>query len=210
VRPMNLFPGSEQSHSMAQYWLKTCLESHTQCAKPRGDFMPTRLLEIEQFHDQTYYPRLRLRETFGRDFAPYAALSYCWGGKQPITTTSQNINQHLIRINYTDLPNTIQDAITVASKLGLRYLWVDSLCIIQHDRQDRTFEIGQMPSIYSQARVTISASRASSVQEGFLQSRRLLNQNSPYPILEFPYCCRMEKRGRFALSQRSKKHQWSH
>jgi hypothetical protein len=195
---MNLLPGSEQSHSMAQNWLKTCLESHTQCAKPRGDFMPTRLLEIEHFHDQTY-PRLRLRETFGREFAPYAALSYCWGGEQPITTTSQNINQHLIRINYTGLPKTIQDAITVASRLGLRYLWVDSLCIIQNDRQDKTFEIGQMPSIYSQARVTISASRASNVQEGFLQSRRQLNKDSPYPILEFSYCCQNGERGSIRL-----------
>jgi hypothetical protein len=160
--------------------------------------MPTRLLEIEHFHAQTY-PRLRLRETFGREFAPYAALSYCWGGEQPITTTSQNINQHLIRINYTGLPKTIQDAITVASRLGLRYLWVDSLCIIQNDRQDKTFEIGQMPSIYSQARVTISASRASNVQEGFLQSRRQLNKDSPYPILEFSYCCQNGERGSIRL-----------
>jgi hypothetical protein len=91
--------------------------------------MPTRLLEIGHFPDHGQ-PRLRLCETRGRDFAPYAALSYCWGGDQPTTTSFENISQHLIQINYTKLPATIQDALLITSKLRLRYLWVDSLCII--------------------------------------------------------------------------------
>lgn len=173
---------------MARNWLNTCLESHEQCPKPMGDFMPTWLLEIVHIQGRRP-PGVRLRETGGREFAPYAALSYCWGGNQPITTTSENIYQHLVRLNYTDLPATIQDAVTVASRLGLRYLWIDSLHIIQNDRQDKNYEIGQMPSIYSQATVTISACRATSVREGFLHDRKPLGSNSSFPTFKFPYRC---------------------
>jgi hypothetical protein len=151
--------------------------------------MPTRIIEIEHVQNHTY-PRLKLRETYELDIAPYAALSYCWGDDgQPVKTTSGNIHQHLTRLNYTDLPRTIQDAIIVTCKLGIRYLWIDSLCIMQNDNRDKSYEISQMPFIYSQATVTISACRAASVQEGFLHDRSQLDTNSRFPSLRFPYRC---------------------
>jgi hypothetical protein len=148
--------------------------------------MPTRLLRVEHLPGHRY-PRLQLCETHGHDSARYAALSYCWGGEQPAKTTSENIYRHLIRLNYTELPATIQDAITVTTRLGLRYLWVDSLCIVQNDSRDKAYEIGQMPFIYSRATVTISASRAMSVREGFLHARSRKGANTR--LSWFPYLC---------------------
>ena len=162
---------------MVKNWPESCLDGHKKCPKPTGDFIPTPLIEIVhiQYHK---HPRLCLRKTYRRDFAPYAALGYCWGGNQPVITASKNIYQHIIRFNYIALPAIIQDAMTITSRLGLRYIQIDSLCIIQNDSRDQNYEIGEMPSIYSQATVTISASRAASVWEGFLQDRKPFDSTS--------------------------------
>jgi hypothetical protein len=102
------------------------------------------------------------------EIEPYAALSYCWGGDQPHKLTSRNYEEYLIKIDTAQLPLTIRDAVKVAAELGLQYLWIDSLCIVQDDPRDVAKEISQMPDIYSQALVTISTSRAETVIEGFL------------------------------------------
>lgn len=72
-----------------------------------------------------------------------------------------------------ELPATIRDAIELARFLGVQYLWVDSLCIIQDDMQDWIHESAQMSIVYAQAFLTISASSVGSSRFSFLhQSRR--------------------------------------
>jgi hypothetical protein len=121
TRPTNASPKSDQGHAMVKNWPESCLDGHKKCPKPTGDFIPTPLIEIVhiQYHK---HPRLCLRKTYRRDFAPYAALGYCWGGNQPVITASKNIYQHIIRFNYIALPAIIQDAMTITSRLGLRYI----------------------------------------------------------------------------------------
>lgn len=70
------------------------------------------------------------------------------------------------------LPATIQDAVTLTRKLKFRYLWIDALCIVQDEFVEKIKEIAKMDAIYASATLTISASRASHVHEGFLH---------PYP-----------------------------
>jgi len=98
----------------------------------------------------------------------YVALSYCWGGNQKIITTSQTLATNIIGIPKANLDATIQDAILITRKLGHHYLWVDSLCIIQDDEEDRGREIAVMDEIYGNATLTIAASSAKSAREGFL------------------------------------------
>ncbi|WAO86182.1 HET domain-containing protein [Fusarium falciforme] len=81
----------------------------------------------------------------------------------------QTILRHRTRINFQDLPQTIKDAVVVTENLGLGYLWVDALCIIQDDESDKACEIDLMGHVYENAQVTIAASRAERAQEGFLQ-----------------------------------------
>ncbi|KAF2833726.1 HET-domain-containing protein [Ophiobolus disseminans] len=100
----------------------------------------------------------------------WVCLSYCWGGDQPSKTTKANLDERLTLLPFADLPKTITDAITVTGRLGLRYLWVDALCIIQDDGDDVAREIATMPEVYRYAICTISASRASTSEEGFLQN----------------------------------------
>jgi hypothetical protein len=151
---------------------------------PNGKFIPTRLIAIESDH-------LSLLEY--SDPAPYAALSYCWGNKKQVTTTTNNLQQHKSILYFKDLLETVKDAITVASKLGFRRLWIDSLCIIQDDDGDKAREISKMPLIYSQATITIAASHPKSVHDGFLRDR------PPRQYFQLPYLCSNGEEGSIIL-----------
>lgn len=95
------------------------------------------------------------------------------GRDQSLALTNKSYQRLKTGLDTRQLPATIRDALAVASGLGLRYLWVDALCIFQDDDRDKAMEIDTMPSIYSQAAVTIVASRSATVHEGFLQERPL-------------------------------------
>ncbi|KAI8940311.1 hypothetical protein NX059_004007 [Plenodomus lindquistii] len=74
-------------------------------------------------------------------------------------------------VDITQLPATIRDAISVTINLGFTYLWVDSVCIIQDNEQDRTREIAKMPAVYNNAVCTITASFPVDAWQGFLGDR---------------------------------------
>ncbi|KAE9365118.1 HET-domain-containing protein, partial [Stipitochalara longipes BDJ] len=81
------------------------------------------------------------------------------------------------------LPQTIQDAITVTRKLGEKYLWIDSLCIIQDSETDKLQEIGRMDEVYKNAFLTISAASGKGCHDGFLGRRNMAEE------IPFPYEC---------------------
>ncbi|KAM5360405.1 hypothetical protein ACJZ2D_013784 [Fusarium nematophilum] len=80
-------------------------------------------------------------------------------------------------------PQNFVDAVRVTRRLGFRYLWIDSLCIIQGDRDDWAEESAKMESVYSNADLVIVASRAGSPTDGFLTSRAetVLTKNETLP-----------------------------
>jgi hypothetical protein len=89
--------------------------------------MPTRVLEISLSKGDKY--SIGLHES-GGEIGSYVALSYMWGGDQKSMTLKTNIKQYMRQIDSKKLPRTIMDAVLCTQKLGLKYLWVDSLCII--------------------------------------------------------------------------------
>lgn len=105
----------------------------------------------------------------------YIALSHCWGqisDNQRFCTYKSNLNQLMADIPYDQLPATFRDAISVTRALGVRYLWIDSLCIIQKNDEDWANESGRMEDVFSNAYCTIAASSASSSLVGFLGPRK--------------------------------------
>lgn len=100
--------------------------------------------------------------------ATYAALSHCWGDvkNHPPMTTVDSLKQHQSAIKMLELPKMFQDAIGVTVRLGLQYLWIDSLCIIQDDGQDWHAEAIRMSSVYGNAHVTLAASHAYDSKQG--------------------------------------------
>jgi hypothetical protein len=105
----------------------------------------------------------------------YVALSYCWGKSLPYTTTSKNLRTHTQDggISFRVLPKTLQDALIMVRFLGLDYLWADCLCIIQDDKDDWEHEAARMADVYSNAYLTLAATRAAHCGEGFLQPRKV-------------------------------------
>ena len=129
--------------------------------------MPLRLIDTQVSTDDY----MRIRETSGLSMR-YIALSYCWGRKSFLTTRRDNVEQHMQQIQLSNLPRTIQDAIICTRRLGLRYIWVDSLCIVQDDEIEKGREISHMKDIYRGAYLTLSASSSTSCHDGFLHIRR--------------------------------------
>jgi hypothetical protein len=93
----------------------------------------------------------------------YAALSYVWGRKKFFTTLSSNVEDlekphSLNKPEYLDkVPLTIKDAIHVMREIGIRYLWVDNLCIVQDNLEQKTETIKTMDLVYSAADLVVVA-----------------------------------------------------
>lgn len=77
------------------------------------------------------------------------------------------------------LPRTFQDALTVTQSLGLKYLWIDALCIRQEDANDKAKELPSMHLYYGNAYLVIQSSGTKSVDEGFLSRSRILEIAQP-------------------------------
>jgi hypothetical protein len=98
----------------------------------------------------------------------YAALSYCWGGVEFLRTTLTNYSSLAENIEWSGLPNVFKDAIKVAYLLDLRYIWIDSVCIIQDSDDDWAQESALMAEVYSNASLTIAATSSPNANIGFL------------------------------------------
>jgi hypothetical protein len=105
----------------------------------------------------------------GSHDAEYVALSYVWGERKFVTTTKDNFDcfRRPGALSALPLPNTIRDALGFTEMLGLRYLWVDSLCIVQDDTNAKYAEMENMSAIYANASVTIIASDGCDAYSGF-------------------------------------------
>ena len=143
-------------------WLTEC-DTHSLCRVSQPKTAPRRLLEIKS-SDNGY--ELVLRDSPIEVAMGYAALSHCWGRSHIFKTLKDNIEEHKRRIEFSELPRTFQDAVVLCIKLGIPFLWIDSLCIIQDDRSDWGCESTQMAEIYENAVLVISAARASNGEAG--------------------------------------------
>lgn len=143
-------------------WLKNCQEGHERCETFEASLRtpcPTRLIDVSQ---QT--PRIvcHPREAKVR----YVALSHCWGRKPPIKLTKENQHRYSTAIDPTALPKTYNDAIWVTREVGIPYLWIDSLCIVQDDPADWEQEAAAMTSVYEGAQITIAAAWSEDADSG--------------------------------------------
>ncbi|RDW72883.1 hypothetical protein BP6252_06790 [Coleophoma cylindrospora] len=153
-------------------FLSQC-DNHHKCIKAESK-LPTRVVDIGKSTGDLP----RIVETQGLK-ARYVALSYCWGNGPQFTTTLHNLTDRKKAIDVSKVPQTFKDAIQVTRSLGVQYLWIDSLCIIQDDKSDWERESAQMASVYAQAYVTIAASNSAKSSDGFLALRP--------DVLEMPY-----------------------
>lgn len=116
---------SQASFDRTGAWLRECVGKHRTCPGPgiTAD-LPKRVLDVSGEAD------IRLHSSSLDESARYACLSYCWGKTRNLKTEKGNVEQHQKLILLKDLPQSIQDDVAVTRRLGIRYLWVDSLCIV--------------------------------------------------------------------------------
>lgn len=139
-------------------WIEDCVNNHEECQSSKSDTLPTRLLDVGPL-DGSVNPRLWIvddrrdlksqRQTHGS--LQYVALSYCWGRQPFLNTTHKTLKERKKLIPMIALPRTIRDAVWFTRLLGVRYLWVDSLCILQGSKEDWTKESANMHNIYGGA-----------------------------------------------------------
>jgi hypothetical protein len=164
-------------------WLDECTSSHSKCNSLEASKLPTRVIDVSP---PGVHNGLRLHITGDGETGTYVALSYCWGSSQKVTTTVTNLEKHKKGINESSLPQTIRDAVRVTRSLGVRFLWVDALCIVQDsiNGEDWHRECSTMREVYSNAFLTIAAEVATDSADGFLKQRTDFGAN---PILRKPY-----------------------
>ena len=143
---------SDASFQQIERWLDKCNTIHSTCWTDTPKQLPTRVLDVGQDGDAF----VRLYETSGES-ERYICLSHCWGGyKSHVMTTSKTIAQNLRGIDMKSLPASFRDVAMIARRFGIRFLWIDSLCIIQDDRDDWEQEAARMASIYENAYLTVA------------------------------------------------------
>jgi hypothetical protein len=148
--------------------LETCLSDHHQCQKPNPNQLPTRVLLL----DGDDPDRVFVHGCTPGEQGQYVALSYCWGKTAQVKLLETNLGDFTKKgIEIGTLPKTIQDSIIATRNLAIKYLWIDSLCIIQNSPQDMDNEIVNMANIYKNATITISAAAATDCGQGFLEDR---------------------------------------
>jgi len=175
---------SDHTFGMIRNWLRSCDNGHNESKacwyfKITPPRLPTRVIDVSPTENSAV---IKLREG-GTETGLYTALSYCWGGEQPQATNYANIQEHFNEIPLSILPQSVQDAVFVTRKLGLRYLWIDALCIIQDSQEDKDKEIARMDRVYSGAYLTIAAASARTCHDGFLEPREIPKARIRVPFL---------------------------
>jgi Heterokaryon incompatibility protein (HET) len=190
--------------TLARNWVNQCTSSHSDCHRNRCQlscpgglcpiradvahqlppYLPTRVVDVG-YHGSSDPPRLFVPEKGHR--ADYLTLSYCWGKNGHNARTTRSLVQDmLLCIPWQTLPRSIRDAIIFTRTLGVRYLWVDSLCIIQADDPGATcpdwdLEVSRLGDYYRHSMCTLAVAGSRCSSEGFFYDRPA----ESYPIREF-------------------------
>lgn len=130
---------------MIQQWHTQCAV-HETCRDELEHPFPSRLLDLEP-EDSLGGP-VKLIETKQLNSSKYACLSYCWGGVEPdCMTTNATYDKNQRGIPTQKTPRLFLEAKEVTRNMGIRYLWIDSLCIIQGNSLDWRQEAARMADI---------------------------------------------------------------
>lgn len=169
----NEISNTSQSIPLVKEWFQTCQKLHAACNYQTQRYTPTRLLDLQAPH-----PKLCLSSLLKGKDLQYATLSHCWGAStaEVFKLTKSTLASYMTGVKIEELPKTFQDAIKTCSKLKIRYIWIDSLCIIQDDTEDWIRESVTMTDIYGNCVLNIAASSASSGNQGCFYKRQHISR----------------------------------
>ncbi|KAK4197949.1 heterokaryon incompatibility protein-domain-containing protein [Triangularia verruculosa] len=166
---------SDEIVSKVSRWLKLCRQGHDICSSPRSalqkkQWYPSRLIAVQT-------GSVRLIETIETTLTgPYLTLSHRWPADASVYTQLKQDNLSSLKkgVEVTCLSRVFQDAIVITRRLGVDYIWIDSLCIIQDSKEDWEAESATMADIYSQSYCNLSATADRCQDEGLFHPRHQL------------------------------------
>ena len=159
---------SESCMTFIKSCIQQCRTQHRLCAPYSSYFKPTRLLYIGNSVQD-----LRICDSISaHEQVSWVALSYCWGGYQPSRLLEGNMERLKQHIDLSDLPATFRNSIEITRELGLNYIWIDSLCILQDNKRDWEIEAARMGQVYSHAFIVVCAASSPDPQTPFLGPRQ--------------------------------------
>ncbi|KIX98787.1 uncharacterized protein Z520_05248 [Fonsecaea multimorphosa CBS 102226] len=170
---------SAESHRFLKQWLDDCNNLH-QCAAPEPPDLPKRVLRLHQ-------DRVHLYLSQENERARYATLSHRWGNSdESFILELTNLESLTKDIAWSQLPKTAQDAIEICRKLDIEYLWIDSLCIIQHYQPDWADQSEKMSTIYGQSYLNIAAMDSNDSRGGCFRSTGSDKRYPPHTVPGHP------------------------
>lgn len=151
--------------------MDTCCSGHEACRETQASsWAPTRLVDVSGYEQGVVRVVTSSR-------APdvlkegYVALSHCWGKQEFLVMHKGNRHEFEDGIDLCSLAPNFQDAIFATWKLGMKYLWIDSLCIIQCCKKDWEEEAGVMNLVYRHAVLTLAAAASPNAYGGLFATR---------------------------------------
>ncbi|KAF7920703.1 hypothetical protein EAE99_007997 [Botrytis elliptica] len=183
----------ERCRSTIQRWITDCDNQHSTCKLGRDTEarFPSRVIDVlgEDGNSVILVEKVDIAENTG----PYTTLSHCWGKSQFIQTRKRNFFRHKKGIPWKSLPKTFQDAITIVRTLDIRYIWIDSLCIIQDNPDDWNKQSVLMADVYANSYLNIAATGSSDSRGGCFRDRSV-KYNSSNSFAITPHLVSMEDR----------------
>ncbi|KAK5660448.1 hypothetical protein OQA88_12993 [Cercophora sp. LCS_1] len=162
-------PLSEPTLQHMTSWILSCNDQHG-CYQGAEASLPSRLLDVRNLDHVVLFDSTDLEDRGGDK--RYATLSHCWGSSRDFLTTRQSLSNMKKGFPISEvIPRTFSDAMLATHRLGIPYLWIDSLCIIQYDAGDWAVEASRMASVYRNSYITIAAASSTGDEQGFLQPR---------------------------------------
>jgi hypothetical protein len=159
-------------------WINDCERDHKDCRVAHAPILPKRVVQIVP--DAIGALKVRLFEPKPVTESRYACLSHCWGKTQILRTVSDNIEGLKDEIPWGSLSKTFQDAIEFSHAIGLQYIWIDSLCIIQDSAHDWESEAAKMADYYANCHITLAATASIDGSVGFFP--KLAEYDKPLEI----------------------------
>jgi hypothetical protein len=176
---------SESSLETVLAWIKRCDEEHDCLPEKSVPDLPSRILDVRN-------NKVRLRESNATGMSGrYACLSHRWGvpSDSMFCTTKDNFTGFKDDIPWELLPRTFQDTVSITRRLGLEFLWIDSLCIIQGDLHDFEQQSANMATVYQNAYITFAATASDGPQGGlYTQEHNFRSHRTGAPLAVVKYC----------------------
>ncbi|KAF5244803.1 hypothetical protein FANTH_7627 [Fusarium anthophilum] len=172
--------GSGASFRWAREIIEKCEREHHNCRNhfiqsTSQRYLPKRLIDV-QSRDKGVVQLLLSGEIPPENLVEYAALSHCWGAT--VKSEFREDNEEMMKTILIDtLDPNFRDALDITYQLGIKYLWIDSLCIMQRTKEWEE-ESGDMGLVYARAKVVISATASKNSEGGCYKPKDL-----------FPYDC---------------------